>query len=152
MINRTEWIRALTALPAEELLSLTTSLSKNWKVCPKAVPQSGLGILKLNDSAFAEAFYLGEFPMSSAWLEVHTPDGNIVEGAAQVMDDRVGLAEALALSDAVLSARLPGWEQLEELINNGVAVREETSRERKKILAHTRVNFSLLDDVGDEDA
>ncbi|MGD8938052.1 MAG: phosphonate C-P lyase system protein PhnG [Gammaproteobacteria bacterium] len=152
MINRTEWVRALTALPAEQLLSITTSLSSDWKVCPKAVPQSGLGILKLNDSAFAEAFYLGEFPMSTAWLEIQTPDGQIAEGAAQVMDDRAGLAEALALSDAVLSARLPGWERLEELLNKGVSIRTATSRERKKILAHTRVNFSLLDDVGDDDA
>jgi alpha-D-ribose 1-methylphosphonate 5-triphosphate synthase subunit PhnG len=106
-------------------------------------------MLKLKDSAFEEFFYLGEFPVASAWLEVQTPDGVIAEGAAQVMDDQVEVAEALALCDAILSAKLPGWQQLNEMLEKGVAIRETTKRDRKKMLATTQVDFSLLEDATD---
>jgi alpha-D-ribose 1-methylphosphonate 5-triphosphate synthase subunit PhnG len=61
-------------------------------------------------------------------------------------------AEELALCDAVLAARLPGWRQVYELLQEGMARRAENSRERKAMLARTRVDFSLLDDVGGDDA
>ena len=105
-------------------------------------------MLKLQDSAFEQAFYLGEFPLASVWLQVETPDGIIAEGAAQVMDDRIEIAEALALCDAVLSARLPGWQRLAELLAEGETLREARRQERKRMLATTRVDFSLLDDAG----
>ena len=91
--ERTSWVSALSALPTNELLSFTAELSIGWKIHPKSVPQSGLGMLKLKDGAFDEPFYLGEFPISSAWLEVTTPDGQLAEGAAQVMDVQVEVAE-----------------------------------------------------------
>lgn len=150
MIDRTAWISALSALPTEQLLSYTAELSSDWTIRPKSIPQSGLGMLKLNDSAFEEAFYLGEFPLASAWLEIKTSEGVIAEGAAQVMDDRVEIAEALALCDAVLSAKLPGWDQLNKMVNQGMKIREATNQDRKHMLASTRVDFSLLDDVAPE--
>ena len=152
MIERTEWVSALKALPKKVLFDLTQELSEDWILRPKSLPQSGLGMMKLKDSAFNDAFYLGEFPISSAWLEVTTPDGSKAEGAAQVMDDNVELAEALALCDAVLSAELTGWKQVYNLVEQGVAICEKTKRERKLILARTRVDFSLLDNVGGDDA
>jgi len=152
MIERNIWVHALTALPADELLDLTASLSDDWQVRPKAIPQAGLGMLRLNDSAFDEPFFLGEFPLASAWLEVQTPDGVIAEGAAQLMDERLELAEALALCDAILANRLPGWEQLALLLEQGMARREQIRRERTQMLAGTQVDFSLLEDAGDDDA
>jgi len=152
MIQRTIWVSALKELPAKDLLAMTTEVSKDWMLRPKSLPQSGLGMMKLKDSAFNEAFYLGEFPISTAWLEVTTADGLKAEGAAQVMDDNVEIAEALALCDAVLSSELPGWQQVYNMVEQGVAIREKTKRERKVMLARTRVNFSLLDNVGDENA
>ena len=152
MIQRTEWISALKALPIDNLLALTTKLSEDWTLRPKSVPQSGLGVMKLKDTAFNEAFYLGEFPLATSWLEVTTPDGKKSEGAAQVMDDRVELAEALALCDAVLSSQLPGWEQVYNLVEQGVAINKKSNRERKMMLARTRVDFSLLDNVGGDNA
>ena len=152
MIQRTEWISALKVLPIDNLLALTTKLSENWILRPKSVPQSGLGVMKLKDTAFNEAFYLGEFPLATSWLEVTTPDGKKSEGAAQVMDDRVELAEALALCDAVLSSQLPGWEQVYNLVEQGVAINKKSNRERKMMLARTRVDFSLLDNVGGDNA
>ncbi len=152
MIDRTQWVSALTAQPSDKLLAITAELSNDWSIRPKSLPQSGLGMLKLKDSAFEEPFYLGEFPLASAWLEIKTAEGVVVQGAAQVMDDRVEIAEALAICDAVLSAQLPGWEKIAELLEHGMARRKATQRERKQILASTQVDFSLLDDVGDNDA
>jgi alpha-D-ribose 1-methylphosphonate 5-triphosphate synthase subunit PhnG len=152
MLGRHEWVSALNSLPVDEVISCATELSKGWEVRPKSMPQSGLGMLKLRESAFGETFYLGEFPFASAWLEVTTPDGDVAEGAAQVMDDRQELAESLAICDAVLAARLPGWKRVLGLLDKGQAAKEATARERKQILASTRVDFSLLDDAGDNDA
>lgn len=150
MIQRTAWVSALKELPAQDLLAMTKEVSKDWILRPKSLPQSGLGMMKLRDSAFNEAFYLGEFPVSSAWLEVTTPEGHKAEGAAQVMDDNVEIVEALALCDAVLSSELPGWQQVYTMVEQGVAIREKTNHERKVMLARTLVNFSLLDNVGGE--
>jgi len=147
MIDQTLWVCALKALPTEQLLSFTAALSKDWEIRPKSISQSGLGMLKLIESAFEESFYLGEFPLASAWLEIETSDGLIAEGAARVMDDRIEVAEALALCDAVLSAQLPGWEQLNKMLDQGMEVRESARQNRKHMLAATRVDFSLLDDV-----
>ena len=150
--ERNIWVHALTAVPPAELLNLTASLSQDWQVRPKSIPQVGLGMLKLNDSAFEEPFYLGEFPLAAAWLEVRTDEGVIAEGAAQVMDDRQELAEALALCDAILAHRLPGWRRLAKVLTQGMAQREAMRQERKQMLAGTQVDFSLLEDAGGDDA
>jgi len=150
IIKRTEWVSALRTLSSDELISITTRLSGSWEIKAKSLPQTGLGMIKLNDSAFNEPFYLGEFPVATAWLEVITSDGQQAEGAAQIMDDRVELVEALALCDAILSSKLKGWEQVDAMLKNGFKNKEQLSLERKRILAHTRVDFSLLDEVGDD--
>lgn len=152
MINRNQWVRVLHALPSEQFISLSRDLTSDCRVRPKSIPQSGLGMLKLNDAAYEKPFYLGEFPLSSAWVEIETTDGIKAEGAAQVMDDRVEVAESLALCDAILSNKLPGWEQLDELLEQGMRNIQESIRERNTMLDITRVDFSLLDDVGDNDA
>jgi alpha-D-ribose 1-methylphosphonate 5-triphosphate synthase subunit PhnG len=81
---------------------------------------------------------------------VITSDGQSAEGAAQVMDDRIEIAELLALCDAILSGRLPGHERVHAMIEQGLSVQREKQVERKRILAATQVDFSLLNDVGDE--
>lgn len=148
--KRSQWLSALSSIPVDTLVSLNKELSGNWQVRPKSMPVAGLGLLRLNDSAMNEPFYLGEIPVASAWLEVSTPQGQKAEGAAQIMDDRIEFAEALALCDAVLSAQLPGWEQVEALVEQGLMHRAAIARERKQLLAHTQVEFSLLDDVGND--
>jgi len=152
MIERSQWGRALQALPEEQILSLAKEMMSAWRVRPKVVPQAGLGMLKLKDSTLCEPFYLGEFPLATAWIEVETADGTLAEGAAQIMSDRTELAEAFALCDAVLAERLPGWEQVADLLAEGVAIRAQMAEERKQILSRTQVDFSLLDDVGGADA
>jgi alpha-D-ribose 1-methylphosphonate 5-triphosphate synthase subunit PhnG len=151
-LTREQWVSALSMVPELSLERLVKSFSKTWKVTPKAAPQSGLGMLKLRDTTLGEAFYLGEFPLVSCWLNVTTETGERAQGSALVMDDRVDRAEQMALCDAVLSAQLPGWERVAALIEEGEQMRARQACERKAILARTRVDFSLLDDVGDGDA
>lgn len=151
-LERTQWPGGLNALSASEVILFASELSADWIVRPKSMPQSGLGMLKIKESAFGEEFFLGEFPVASAWLEITTPAGQVAEGAAQVMDDRQELAESIAMCDAVLSARLPGWESVLQLIEKGQALKAATARERKQILACTQVDFSLLDEAGVNDA
>ncbi|MGD8784865.1 MAG: phosphonate C-P lyase system protein PhnG [Thioalkalispiraceae bacterium] len=151
MIARNDLVRSLLAIPLKELTSVVNDLKQAFEVRPVSLSTSGLGMLKLKDSAFHEPFYLGEFPLVSAWLEVKSKTGETVQGAAYVMDDQKELAEMLALCDAVHSARLPGYENVEQLALKGMSAIEKRHHERKQILAHTKVEFSLLDEVEDED-
>jgi alpha-D-ribose 1-methylphosphonate 5-triphosphate synthase subunit PhnG len=151
-LSREEWVSAISAVPEQKLAHVVNSFPKDWKVTPKALPQEGLGLLKMRDSALGDAFYLGEFPLATCWLRITTADGICAEGAATVMDDRIERAEQMALCDAVLAARLPGWQAVEQLIKEGRERRHSKARERKSMLARTRVDFSLLDDVGQDDA
>jgi alpha-D-ribose 1-methylphosphonate 5-triphosphate synthase subunit PhnG len=109
-------------------------------------------MLQLEDGAYREPFFLGEFPLASAWVEITTPEGITAQGAAQVMDDDVELVETLAICDAILSARLPNWEKLAEMMERGEQAVAAKDRERKQMLAATQVDFSLLEDVGAEHA
>ncbi len=145
--SREALLTALNHAPETELSQLVKELSSGWTLQPKALPESGLGLLKLKDCALGDEFYLGEFPLATCWLTVATDSGEIAEGAALIMDDRLAIAEQLAFCDAVLSAQLPGWEQVLELAKKGEAKRAELSIERKSLLAMTRVDFSLLDEA-----
>jgi len=153
MNHDTHWLRALLARPAERIQTLAQQLCEQggWQLSPKALPQTGLGMLQLTDSALQDGYNLGEFPFSSAWLTITLPDGRRVEGAAQVMDDRVALAEALAVCDAVLRHCLPGREAVEDELSAGHADLITQQRERDAMLARTRVDFSLLDSNDDDE-
>lgn len=152
MIERTKWICALRALPSEELLELVMEISSSWAIQPKALSHAGLGMLQLEDGAYQEPFFLGEFPLASAWVEITTSEGITAQGAAQIMDDDVDLVETMAICDAILSARLPNWERLADLLERGAETIERKEQERKQMLAATQVDFSLLEDVGAEHA
>jgi alpha-D-ribose 1-methylphosphonate 5-triphosphate synthase subunit PhnG len=151
-IAREDWLSALSAVPEEQLNSLVDTLSATWDIRPLTLPQAGLGMLRMRDSALDESFYLGEFPLANCTISVTTDSGETAEGAALVMDDRVERAERLALCDAILAARLPGWRQVFSLMFDGLSRLDDLDRERKAMLARTRVDFALLDDVGGEDA
>lgn len=149
-LPREQWVAVLSKVPEEKLSDLVSSFPSTWEVVPKVLPQSGLGLLKLRDSALGEEFFLGEFPLSSCWISITTESGEKAEGAAWIMDDRQQRVEELALCDAVLSARLHGWQQVADLIKEGLAISNKIELERKSILAKTRVDFSLLEEVGFE--
>lgn len=149
--ERSQWMRALSALEPEELTKQVDDVTRGWQISPKALPQSGLAMLKLQDSAYYEPFYLGEIPLATAWLEILTPDGRQAEGAALIMDDNLDFARALAVCDAILANRLPGFERIADLTIQGYGICHQEEQRRKTMLTRTRVDFSLLDDVGDDD-
>jgi len=149
--ERKNWVRLLMAVAVDDVCQLAEQLTQDWQLRYKSLPQSGLGMMKLRDGAMNEPFYLGEIPVSSAWVELTLPDGVVAEGAAQVMNDNQDLAEAIAVCDAILANDLPGHEQLTALLEQGAGHITKETQNRKQMLARTKVNFSLLDAAGDDD-
>jgi len=150
-LERKDWIRALTAHPATGLNALADQLTADCDVKLKSLPQAGLGLLTLTDGAFHEPYYLGEFPLSSCSIELSLPDGRRAVGGAQVMADDAELARSLAILDAILAARLPGWERVSEHVQSGALDRSEEDRCRRAMLAATRVDFALLGNAEEDD-
>jgi alpha-D-ribose 1-methylphosphonate 5-triphosphate synthase subunit PhnG len=148
-LERKDWIRALTAHPANVLKALADELTVGCKVKFTSLPQAGLGLLTLTDGAFHEAYHLGEFPLSSCSIELSLPDGRHARGGAQVMADDAELARSLAILDAILAARFPGWDKVSALIASGASRRAEENRRRSAMLAATRVDFAMLNSARD---
>ena len=150
-LPREQWVAALSKVPEQRVRNTLDRVTQHWNIKAKTLPQCGLGMLKMRDSALGGDYYMGEFPLATCWLSVHTDQGKTAEGAAWIMDDNDERAEQMALSDAILSSRLPGWEQILDLLEMGTRIQAGEAKERKSLLAKTRVNFSLLDDVGEQD-
>lgn len=151
LIERKDWVRALTAHPAADLKALAECLAANCEVRLTRLPQAGLGLLTQTDGALHEPYYLGEFPLSSCSVELVLPDGQTATGGACVMADDAELARALAILDAILAARFPGWEQVAERVHSGMRQRSEEDGRRRAMLASTRVDFALLGSTGVDD-
>lgn len=145
------WQRMLAALPVGRLLKLAEEISSAWKVEYLALPQAGLGLLKLADGAFEQAFYLGEFPVACCQLQVTLPSGEKKKGAAQVMSDDATLAQALAIFDAVIRHNLNGQEKVMNLVLEGKLQRDAEDHERRAMLRATRVEFAELSEAGEDD-
>lgn len=148
---RHQWPRYWAAIPAEQPEALAADIAEHCTVKNVTLPQSGLGLLQLPDSALNDLYFLGEVPVSHAHVEVITGDGRRSEGGARLLDDRQSLAWALAVLDATLAERLPRFEQALDLLRAGMTKVQETQRERHAMLATTRVDFSLLGDGNEDD-
>jgi alpha-D-ribose 1-methylphosphonate 5-triphosphate synthase subunit PhnG len=148
---RRDWARALAALPATEIKAAADTIARTHEVQDISLPQAGLGLLTLRDGAFHEPFYLGEVPVARAQVVVRTHDGREASGGAVLIDDRVRLVRALAILDAILAARLPGWETVATLVERGDALRAQLDAQRRHILERTRVDFALLGQAEEED-
>jgi len=148
---RSQWLRYWSAVPVEKTEALAAGIAGLCEVRDVTLPQNGLGLLELPDSALNDLYFLGEVPVSHAHVEVIAPDGTRSEGGARLLDDRQSLARALAVLDATLAARLPYHEQTLDLLKAGQAAILETRTERNAILANTRVDFSLLGDGSEDD-
>lgn len=150
-IPRQEWATALFALPTKEVKAVAESFASSCQVREVTLPQSGLGLLTLRDGAFHEAFHLGELPVARAHVVLRTQDGQESSGGAVLIDDRATVARAIAILDGVIAGRLPGWETAAALVERGYSARAAKFAERKHILASTRVDFSLLGQMDEED-
>ncbi len=149
---RHQWVRLWCALPNDVVEKAAAKCAHSMRVDDIKSPEAGLALLTLRDGALAEPYYLGEIPLSRAHVSVSTPEGKNAEGAALIMDDRAHLARAMAILDAVLAAKLPGWESAFALLEEGARAIQKMERTRKAILATTQVDFSLLASTeGDED-
>lgn len=142
--GRAQWPRLFLACPAESVRALARSLCEQHQVQDIQLPQSGLALLKLCDSAQGDAYYPGEVPLAIAHVRVTSSDGACVEGAAQLLDDRASLARAIAVLDAVLTAQLSGHAEAHALLATGAARLAEQTAQRRALLASTRVDFALL--------
>lgn len=147
---RNLWIRALTTHPAQNLQIVVEKLVQNWQVNYQLIPQSGLSLLQLEDGVFHEPYYLGEIPLAKAQIEIINEKGESCIGAALVMNDSIDLVVALAVCDAVMVYQLSGWQQIAELIEQGIEKRALEELNRGAMLAKTKVNFSLLNQVKDD--
>ena len=143
-IPRADWIRALTAHRASAVVGLANEILEQVTYRHKALPQEGLGMLKMQDSVLGNAYYLGEFPLSCAWLELQFPDGRQVEGAGQTMSDSTEFAVALAICDGVLANDGPRAADVASLVEQGIEIRRQEDRIRNAMLQKTLVNFSAL--------
>jgi alpha-D-ribose 1-methylphosphonate 5-triphosphate synthase subunit PhnG len=150
-IPRKDWPGALCALHADEVNATVAELLREIEVRDVALPQAGLGLLNLRDGAFREPFFIGEIPVARADVIVRTVAGDEIRGGTVIVDDRARLARSIAILDAVMVGKLPGWEQAAALVQRGIETRDQTNSERKKLLAATRVDFSLLGQEDDED-
>jgi alpha-D-ribose 1-methylphosphonate 5-triphosphate synthase subunit PhnG len=144
-INQKYWCRALSLIPAEELKTVIDSVSPSWRITPKTLPLSGLGLIEVEDSALHDRFYLGEIPVTTAWVDVQTDDAQNYEGYASTMDDDLELTEYMAIADAIVANQLPGHEKIEHLILQGMKVINKEKLIRKDILLQSRVEFDLLE-------
>jgi len=136
--------RLLMALPENEVIAVAETLAHHYIIEDVTLPQSGLGLLQLEDSALVDAYYLGEIPLAAAHVALVDAKQNRTEGAAQVMSSSAELARAIAIMDAVVGAKLNGHEAVAPLLARGLDIITEQKSARKKMLARTRVDFSLL--------
>lgn len=148
---RSQWLRLWTALPADRLRTVAAALGSRYEINDLELPQSGLGLLPLSDGALGEAYFLGEIPLARAHVRIADKDGRSVEGAAILIDDRASLARTLAILDGALAAGLPGSEAAHDLLCAGAEKTREIAVYRQKLLAATRVDFSLLGAADEED-
>lgn len=151
MQPRSVWIRALSAHSAPMLFALSKELTQDCELRFTTLPQAGLGLLQLTDGAFHEPYYLGEFPLSSCSVELTSPEGRVAAGGALVMADDSNLVRSLAILDAVLAFKFPGWEKVSALVDAGMEKRAEEDRRRRAMLAATRVDFAMLNNADMED-
>ena len=139
-----QWLRALTAHAPEVVIQLAARLTQGWQISYETVPQTGLSLLQLQDSVFYEPYYLGEIPLSTAWVKLKMGNGQNYEGAAQVMSDVPNLTTSLAICDAIFTNQLEGWQEVADLMERGRVIRQEEDKLRRAMLAKTKVDFSLL--------
>lgn len=150
--QRAQLPRLLMALPEDEVIGAAARFAEQYTIEDIKLPQAGLGLMQLKDSALQEGYFLGEIPLATAQVVLTDAQQNRTEGAAQIMHSEANLARAIAILDAVVSAKLTGHEGVAQLLARGLTVLTEQQSSRKKMLARTRVDFSLLSSAEEEDA
>lgn len=144
LARRSQWMRALLAVPREEVFRLAETLAERYRAAPRRVPTAGLALLRLRETVRGEAFNLGEISLSAAAVDLTDSQGRTASGAATVMVDDAHLATALAVCDGVLAAGWEQWQDVARLVEQGAAAVAREDHIRAAICERTRVDFSLL--------
>jgi len=144
VLHRRRWLPALTALSLDELNTTVLSLLAGYEIEHQALPEDGLGLLKIRDGALGQSFYLGEFPLATAHILLRDPSGHGYPGAAQLLGDSVDKAIIMAVCDALLSNALPESAGIEPLVQTGLKRLQARESRRSAMLERTRVEFDLL--------
>lgn len=150
-IPRGQWVRAFARLDPHSLKRAARRVAEELKVEERRLCEGGLAMLRLRECCYGEDFLLGEFPLGVAEVIVRSRDGRSGTGAAQVMDSDPDLALAMAVLDAVLAHRLPGWEQAAELVADGQRLVLREDAVRAAVLERTTVRFTGLEETEDHD-
>lgn len=143
-IPRSHWLRLWTSLPPKRIHAIAADLEQRYRIDDVELTQTGLGLLPLTDSALGDVYFVGEIPLARAHVRIVDSQGRKEEGGAMLADDRASFARALAILDGAVAARLPGYEPAHKLLSEGASKVAQIDGDRKKMLAATRVDFSLL--------
>jgi alpha-D-ribose 1-methylphosphonate 5-triphosphate synthase subunit PhnG len=151
---RATWPRLLGALDPAQVIDCANQLRAPYRVEPLMLAAQGLALLRMREGCFGEDYHLGEIPLSEAAVELTDTTGVRFKGGARVMAASTEYAQGVAVLDALLAHRLPGWRHAAELLERGLHAVNETEACRGEIRERTRVDFSLLSPqgAGDDDA
>ncbi len=134
----------LAAAPPEHVIAVADGLATRYRVQALSVPRSGLALLAMQDAVFGEPFHLGEVPLATAAVTVIDDAGREHTGGAALLSDRDDLVTAAAVCDAVLRAKLAGWEAVADLCAAGAERRAQREAARAQARENTRVDFAEL--------
>jgi len=149
---RSQWPRLLQVLDTTTTQALAKRFSQSFRVVDIKLPESGLALLRNRDGARGEDYFLGEIPLARAHVRLFMGEQLLGEGGAQILDDRSDLARAIAILDTVLASKLPGHEDVCELLCQGIKLIEQQQKQRAAMISSTLVDFSLLgNDEGSND-
>ena len=148
---RGQWPRMLSALSAQRVIATATQLVSPYRFEQLQLPEAGLALLRMQDGCFGEHFNLCEIPVAEAAIELMDTTGRRAKGGARVMASEAGYAHAVAVIDALLAARWPGWREAAELLEHGWHELQRVEAARSEIRQRTRVDFSVLSAAGGDD-
>jgi alpha-D-ribose 1-methylphosphonate 5-triphosphate synthase subunit PhnG len=143
-LSRPSWAAALLNVQPDDVIYLAEAIADLFEVRHKRVPKSGLGMMRLRDSVMAQAFNIGEVPMSTAHVELIDTSGKVYEGAANILRDHEALAVAIAICDAALAGGLDLDGKVQRLVDRGLDTMADDSRLRRAMLERSRVSFALM--------
>lgn len=143
---RSQWVRLLSQLPVEQVKPLVEQNITHMQLSYVQAPDAGLALVKLQDAAKGEPFYLGEMGLVQSHIQL-TDGEQSYQGYAAVMADDENIATLYAVCDAILAHQLQGHEALQALLNTAAAQIEQQQADWQKLLATTMVNFSLLSEA-----
>lgn len=144
--ERPQWVRALRAHPPAKILSCADAGAAGFLRQVRR-QERGVRPLPVQPLPGLPSIFLGAVPVVAVELELVDERGRRYPGGAQLLGDDEPLALALAVCDALLAHRLPGWEAVARLVKSGAAKCRAQERQREGMLVLTRREF---EGAGDE--